>query len=91
MELSENLVRLRTSEEGWRICPASLTARVPGKLTLDRLIMKFRVAFRDPVRLLDPVDPHYDSSVRRLPLLTARAAAPATVPLTPAGLAPTSG
>ena len=34
VELSENLVRLRTGEDGWRICPASLTARVPGKLTL---------------------------------------------------------
>ena len=34
VELSENLVRLRTSEAGWRICPASLAARVPGKLTL---------------------------------------------------------
>ena len=34
VELSRNLVRLRTGEEGWRICPASLVARVPGKLTL---------------------------------------------------------
>ena len=39
VELSENLVRLRTSEAGWRICPASLVARVPGKLTLDRLML----------------------------------------------------
>ena len=38
VELSENLVRLRTGEDGWRICPASLVARVPGKLTLDRLM-----------------------------------------------------
>ena len=34
VELSRHLVRLRTGEDGWRICPASLTARVPGKLTL---------------------------------------------------------
>ena len=34
VELSWHLVRLRTGEDGWRICPASLTARVPGKLTL---------------------------------------------------------
>ena len=34
VELSENLVRLRTGAAGWRICPASLAARVPGKLTL---------------------------------------------------------
>ena len=39
VELSENLVRLRTGEDGWRICPASLTAPVPGKLTLDRCEM----------------------------------------------------
>ena len=38
VELSENLVRLRTGADGWRICPASLVARVPGKLTLDRLM-----------------------------------------------------
>ena len=29
VELSENLVRLRTGAAGWRICPASLVARVP--------------------------------------------------------------
>ena len=34
VELSRHLVRMRTGEEGWRICPASLVARVPGKLTL---------------------------------------------------------
>ena len=34
VELSGNLVRLRTGADGWRICPASLVARVPGKLTL---------------------------------------------------------
>ena len=38
VELSENLVRLRTGADGGRICPASLVARVPGKLTLDRLM-----------------------------------------------------
>ena len=38
VELSENLVRMRTGADGWRICPASLEARVPGKLTLDRLM-----------------------------------------------------
>ena len=38
VELSRHLVRLRTGEDGWRICPASLVARVPGKLTLDRLM-----------------------------------------------------
>ena len=34
VELSRHLVRLRTGEDGWRICPDSLAARVPGKLTL---------------------------------------------------------
>ena len=30
-----------SSEDGWRICPASLVARVPGKLTADSFLFIF--------------------------------------------------